>query len=79
MEPIESCEITDLIIAHNDGLVRFGLQWFERLCAEHGTELLVLNNEQLSPEQEMVQDLPDNRSLLFGAAIWSFGTSRAWK
>jgi predicted site-specific integrase-resolvase len=27
------------------------------LCTEQGTELLVLNNEQLSPEPEMVQDL----------------------
>jgi putative resolvase len=36
---------------------RFGFSWFERFCAEHGTELLVLNNEQLSPEQEMVEDL----------------------
>jgi putative resolvase len=26
-------------------------------CAEDGAELLVLYNEQLSPEQEMVQDL----------------------
>jgi putative resolvase len=26
-------------------------------CAEHGTKILVLNNEQLSPEEEMVQDL----------------------
>src|SRR5215475_1881761 len=30
-----------------------GFPWFERFCAEHGTEFLVLNNEQLSPEQEM--------------------------
>jgi putative resolvase len=46
-----------LIIAHKDRLVRFGLQWYQRFYAEHGTELLVLNNEQLSPEQEMVEDL----------------------
>jgi putative resolvase len=39
-----------------DGLVRFGFPWFERFCVEHGTELLVLNDEQLSPEQEMAQD-----------------------
>lgn len=25
--------------------------------AEHGTELIVLNNEDLSPEKEMIQDL----------------------
>jgi predicted site-specific integrase-resolvase len=37
--------------------VRFGFPFFERFCAEHGTELLVLNHEQLSPEGEMVQDM----------------------
>jgi hypothetical protein len=42
-----------LIIAHQGRLVRFSFQGFERFCAEHVTELLVLNNEKLSPEQEM--------------------------
>jgi hypothetical protein len=55
MDRIEARQ--DLIIAHKDRPVRFGFSWFERLCAEHRTELLVLNNEQLSAEQEMVQDL----------------------
>ena len=54
---IEARQVSHLIIAHKDRLVRFGFSWFERFCAEHGTEFLVLNNEQLSPEQEMVQDL----------------------
>jgi putative resolvase len=57
MDRIETRQVSHLVIAHNDRLVRFGFSWFERFCAEHGTELLVLNNEQLSPEQEMVQDL----------------------
>jgi len=57
MDRIEARQISHLIIAHKDRLVRFGFPWFERFCAEHGTELLVLNQEQLSPEQEMVQDL----------------------
>jgi predicted site-specific integrase-resolvase len=57
MDRIEARQVSHLIVAHKDRLVRFGFPWFERLCAEHGTELLVLNNEQLSPEQEMVQDL----------------------
>lgn len=57
MDRIESREISHLIIAHKDRLVRFGFAWFSRFCVEHGTELLILNSEQLSPEQEMVQDL----------------------
>ena len=57
MDRIEARQVSVLVIAHKDRLVRFGLSWFERFCAEHGTESLVLNNEQLSPEQDMVQDL----------------------
>jgi predicted site-specific integrase-resolvase len=57
MDRIEARQISHLIIAHKDRLVRFGFPWFERFCAEHGTELLVLNQEQLYPEQELVQDL----------------------
>ena len=37
--------------------MRFGFSWFERFCAEHGNEFLVLNNEQLSSEQATVEDL----------------------
>ena len=57
MDRVESREISHLILAHKDRLVRFGFEWFERFCHEHGTQFLILNNEQLSPEQEMVQDL----------------------
>lgn len=57
MDRIEARQVSQLIIAHKDRLVRFGFPWFERFCTEHGTELLVLNQQQLSPEQEMVQDL----------------------
>jgi predicted site-specific integrase-resolvase len=46
-----------LVIAHKDRLVRFGYEWFERHCKMHGCTILVLNQESLSPEQEMVQDL----------------------
>ena len=57
MDRVEAEQVSHLIIAHKDRLVRFGFSWFERFCSEHHTELLVLNQEQLSPEQEMVQDL----------------------
>ena len=57
MQAIEAREVATLIIAHKDRLVRFGFAWFAQFCAAHGCELLVLNHELLSPEQEMVQDL----------------------
>ncbi len=50
-------EIKTLILAHRDRLTRFGFEWFEHFAKVNGCELLVLNQERLSPEQEMVQDL----------------------
>jgi predicted site-specific integrase-resolvase len=43
--------------AHRDRLVRFGYDYFEAFCERHHTELIVVNGESLSPEQELVQDL----------------------
>ena len=57
MDRIERREISHLVIAHKDRLTRFGYVWFARFCKMHGCEILVLNNETLSPEREMVEDL----------------------
>jgi putative resolvase len=57
MEEIELGRVQRLIIAHKDRLVRFGFEWFAAFCQRHGTELVIVNGDTLSPEQELVQDL----------------------
>lgn len=57
MEEIELGRVQRLIIAHEDRLVRFGYEWFAAFCQRHGTDLLIVNGDTLSPEQELVQDL----------------------
>jgi putative resolvase len=57
MDEIGRREIKTLILAHRDRLTRFGFEWFEHFAKSHGCEVMVLNQERLSPEQEMVQDL----------------------
>ena len=57
MDEIGRREVKTLILAHRDRLTRFGFEWFEYYAKASGCELLVLNQERLSPEQEMVQDL----------------------
>jgi predicted site-specific integrase-resolvase len=57
MEQIELAQVRRLIIAHKDRLVRFGFEWFAGFCTRHGTELLIVNGESLSPDHELVQDL----------------------
>lgn len=46
-----------VVIAHKDRLARFGFDLLLHLANENGCEIVVLNTESLSPEQEMVQDL----------------------
>lgn len=57
MDEIGGREIKTLILAHRDRLTRFGFEWFEHYAESNGCEVLVLNQEHLSPAQEMVQDL----------------------
>jgi putative resolvase len=52
MEMIELGQVRRLIIAHHDRLVRFGYDYFEAFCERHHTEIVVINGESLSPEQE---------------------------
>jgi putative resolvase len=57
LEMIELGQVRRLLIAHRDRLVRFGYDYFEAFCERHHTELIVMNGESLSPEQELVRDL----------------------
>lgn len=57
MERVGRGEISRLILAHKDRLVRFGYEWFEHFCSLHGCEISVLNTQTLSPQEEMVNDL----------------------
>lgn len=57
MSLIEARAISTLVVAHKDRLARFGMDWFEYYLKQHGCKLIVINNELLSPESEMVQDL----------------------
>ena len=57
LEMIELGQVRRLVIAHRDRLVRFGYDYFEAFCQRHHTELVVINGEAMSPEQEVVRDL----------------------
>jgi predicted site-specific integrase-resolvase len=50
-------DIGTVVIAHKDRLARFGFPLIEHLCEVHHCELIVMNNQSLSPEQELTQDL----------------------
>ena len=50
-------DIDTVIVAHKDRLARFGFELVENIAKTYGCEIIVVNCEKLSPQQEMVEDL----------------------
>ncbi|GJD20899.1 ISSoc2, resolvase [Rivularia sp. IAM M-261] len=46
-----------IVIAHKDRLCRFGFDIISWLCTRQQTKILVLDQKNLSPEREMVEDI----------------------
>lgn len=57
MDGIVAGEVKHLIIAHKDRLVRFGFDFVQHLADRHGCKIEVVNQESLSPQEEMTEDL----------------------
>ncbi|AWS00135.1 IS607 family transposase [Metallosphaera hakonensis] len=50
-------EVSKVVIAYPDRLVRFGFEILEEVCKAHNCEIVVLNEEDKTPEQELIEDL----------------------
>ena len=46
-----------ILISCKDRFVRFGYSWFDNFLKSKGSEIVVVNNQTLSPQQELVEDL----------------------
>jgi len=57
LDDVMERKVSKIFIAYKDRFIRFGYEWFEELCEKHGTEFIVINNEEMSPEKELVEDL----------------------
>ena len=57
MSEIQQGLVSKLIVAHKDRLSRFGFDYFKHMASENGCEIVVVNQQSLSPQQEMVEDL----------------------
>lgn len=57
MSRISSGEIIQVIVAHKDRLCRFGFDYFNYMAMQNGCQIVVVNQESLSPQEEMVEDL----------------------
>ena len=54
---ISKGEIGKIYITYKDRFVRFGFDWFERYCNHHDCEIVIINNPDTSPQQELIDDL----------------------
>lgn len=50
-------KVKTILVSHKDRFVRFGFDWFEKLCNKFNVEVVVVKNEKLSPHEELVQDI----------------------
>ncbi|MET8352278.1 MULTISPECIES: IS607 family transposase [unclassified Micromonospora] len=57
MADVKAGRVATLVIAHKDRLARFGYDYLAHEAETAGCEILVANQESLSPREEMVQDL----------------------
>jgi putative resolvase len=54
---IDCGEVGTVVVAHKDRLDRFGFDFLEHLAARNDCEIIAANQEALSPQQELVEDL----------------------
>ncbi len=57
LERVRAGDVGTIVVAHQDRLCRFGFDLVAWYCRQHGCEILVLDDQSLSPQQELVEDL----------------------
>ena len=57
LDEVMEQKIKTIIVTHKDRFIRFGYDWFEKICTKFNTTIMVVNNEELSPQEELVQDI----------------------
>ena len=49
--------VESIYVAHKDRLCRFTSDLVEQIATINGTKVIVANNDSLSPQQELVEDM----------------------
>ena len=57
LDMVSNNEIDTIYITYKDRFVRFGFDWFENFCNKFNTKIVVLNNNDSSPKEELIEDL----------------------
>ena len=57
LEEVQNNEVESVTIAHKDRLCRFGYELIEHIFNKNNVKINLINDDRLSPEQELCQDL----------------------
>lgn len=57
LDDVMGNKIKTIVITNKDRFIRFGYDWFEKFCEKFNTKIIIVNNETLSPKEELVQDM----------------------
>ena len=57
LDEVMENKIKAIVISSKDRFIRFGYGWFERFCGKFNTKIIIVNNETLSPDEELVHDI----------------------
>ena len=50
-------EVSKVIVAYPDRLTRFGFKILEEFFKSYGTEIVVINEKEKTPQEELIEDL----------------------
>ena len=57
LEEVMENKIKTIVISSKDRFIRFGYDWFEKFCEKFNTQIIIVNNETLSPNEALFQDI----------------------
>lgn len=57
LEQVMENKVKTILISDKDRFIRFGFDWFQKFCEKFNTDIIIVNNESLSPNEELVQDI----------------------
>jgi putative resolvase len=57
LERVRAGDVGTIVVAHRDRLCRFGFEFVEWYCHQYGCEVVVLDDQEFSPQQELVEDI----------------------
>lgn len=57
IKEVDQNKVACIYVTYQDHFIRFGFDFFKQFCEWHDCKIIVLNNQDTSPDKELVNDL----------------------